>query len=56
MELPRTQYNQEFRKQSVKYFKESGLTLVKAAKRLSLPQGTLKKTGFMLTSEANSLQ
>ncbi len=42
MELPRTQYNQEFRKQSVKFFKESGFTLVEAEKRLSLPKGTLK--------------
>ena len=42
MELSRTQYSQEFREQSVKYFKESGLTLVEAAKRLSLPPGTLK--------------
>jgi transposase len=42
MELSRTQYSQEFRDQSVKFFKESGLTLVEAAKRLSLPQGTLK--------------
>ena len=41
MELPRTQYSQEFRKESVKFFKESGLTLVDAAKRLSLPKGTL---------------
>jgi len=42
MELPRTQYSQEFRKESVKFFKESGLTLVEAAKRLSVPKGTLK--------------
>ena len=45
MELPRTprsQYSQEFRDQSVKFYKESGLTLVEVAKRLSLPQGTLK--------------
>lgn len=42
MELPRSQYSQEFRDQSVKFYKESGLTLVEAAKRLSLPQGTLK--------------
>lgn len=42
MELPRTQYSQEFREQSVKFFKESGLTLVEAANRLSLPKGTLK--------------
>ncbi len=42
MELPRTQYSQEFREQSVKFFKESGLTLVEAAKRLSLPKGALK--------------
>ncbi len=40
--LPRTQYSQEFREQSVKFFKESGLPLVEAAKRLSLPKGTLK--------------
>ena len=42
MELPRSQYSQEFRDQSVKFYKESGLTLVEVAKRLSLPQGTLK--------------
>lgn len=42
MELPRTQYSQEFRKESVKFFKESGLTLVEAAKCLSLPKGILK--------------
>ena len=42
MELPRTQYSQEFRKGSVKFLKESGLTLVEAAKHLSLPKGTLK--------------
>ena len=42
MELPRAQYSQEFRKESVKFFKGSGLTLVEAAKRLSLPKGTLK--------------
>jgi transposase len=41
-QLPRTQYSQEFLEQSVKFFKESGLTLVEAAKRLSLPKGTLK--------------
>ena len=34
--------SQEFREQSVKFFKESGLTLVEAAKRLTLPKGTLK--------------
>ncbi len=32
----------QFRKESVKFFKESGLTLVEAAKRLSLPKETLK--------------
>ena len=42
MELPRTQYSQEFRKESVKFFKESGLTLVEAVKRLSLLKGVLK--------------
>lgn len=42
MELSRTQYSQEFREQSVKFFKESKLTVVEAAKRLSLPRGTLK--------------
>jgi len=41
MELPRAQYSQEFREQSVKFFKESGLTLVEAAKRLTLPKGTV---------------
>ena len=41
MELPRPQYSQESRKESVKFFKESGLILVEAAKRLSLPKGTL---------------
>ncbi len=55
MELPRTQYSQEFRKESFKFFKESGLTLVEAAKRLLLAKGMLK-TGFMLKSEENSLQ
>ena len=54
MELPRTQYSEEFRKESVKFLKESGLTVVEAAKRLSLPKGTLK-TGLMLTNEENSL-
>ena len=42
LELPRAQYSQEFGKESVKFFKESGLTLVEAAKRLSLPKETLK--------------
>ena len=42
MELLCAQYSQEFREQSVKFFKESGVTLVEAAKRLSLPKGTLK--------------
>ncbi|SDV99281.1 transposase [Nitrosomonas communis] len=41
-QLPRTRYSQEFREQSVKFFKEIGLTLIEAAKRLSLPKGTLK--------------
>ncbi|SFM99455.1 hypothetical protein [Nitrosomonas communis] len=43
MELPRIQYNQysqEYGEQSVKVFKESGLTMVEAAKRLSLPKVT----------------
>ncbi|SEF72833.1 hypothetical protein SAMN05216334_10791 [Nitrosomonas ureae] len=35
MELPRTQYSQKSREQSVKFFKESGLTVVEAEKRLS---------------------
>ncbi len=42
IELPRTQYNQEFREQSVKFFKENGLTLVEAAERLSIAKETLK--------------
>lgn len=40
--LPSAQYSPEFRQQSVQFYKESGLTLVVAAKRLSLPKGTLK--------------
>ena len=35
-QLLRTRYSREFREQSVKFFKESELTLVEAAKRLSL--------------------
>lgn len=42
MKLPRTRYSQEFREQSVRFFKESELPLAEAAKRLSLPKGTLK--------------
>ena len=42
MELPRTQYSEEFRKESVKFLKESGLTVVEAAKRLSLAKGALR--------------
>ena len=41
-QLLRTQYSQEFREQSVKFFKENGLTRVEAAKRSSLLKGTLK--------------
>jgi transposase len=52
--LPRTRYSQEFRKQSVQFFKESSLKLVETAKRLSFPKETLK-IGFMLTSKANLL-
>lgn len=40
--LPKTQYSPEFREQSVRFFKEGELTLVEAAKRLSLPKATLK--------------
>ncbi|HNO76389.1 MAG TPA: hypothetical protein PKG49_12540 [Nitrosomonas mobilis] len=39
MELPHAQYSQEFRKESVKFFKGSELTLIEAAKRLSTPKG-----------------
>ena len=42
MRLSRTRYSQKFRDRSVKFLKESGLTLVEASKRLSLPKGTLK--------------
>jgi hypothetical protein len=42
--------------QSVKFFKEGGLTLVKAEKRLSLPKRALKLLGSCLTDKANSLQ
>lgn len=37
---PRAKCSPEFRQQSVKFFKESGLVLVEAAKRLSLPKET----------------
>ena len=40
--LPRAQYSPEFREQAVRTYRESGLTLEAAAKRLSLPKGTLK--------------
>ena len=46
MELPRAQYSQEFREQSVKFFKESGLTLVEAAKRLVLAERDIKELGL----------
>ncbi len=39
MGLSRTHCSQEFRKQSVKFFKENGLALVEAAKWLRLPKG-----------------
>ena len=42
MKSPRTQYSQEFREQTVQFFRERGLTLVEAAKRLLLTKGTLK--------------
>ncbi len=32
MKLPHTQYSQEFREQSVKFFKENGVTLIEAEK------------------------
>jgi len=38
------QYNQEFREQSGFFIKQSGLVLVDAAKRQSLPKGTLKNS------------
>ncbi|AKH38288.1 MULTISPECIES: transposase [Nitrosomonas] len=41
-QLPRTRYSQDFRDQSIKFFKESGLTLVEAAKQLSVPEWTFK--------------
>jgi len=36
MELPRTQYSQEFREHSVKFFKENGLTRLNIRERRSL--------------------
>ena len=39
--LPDTQYSQKFQEQMIQ-FKESGLTLVEAAKRQSLPKWALK--------------
>ncbi len=40
--LPRTEYSPEFREPVVRTYRKSGLTLEAAAKRLSLPKGTLK--------------
>jgi transposase len=40
--LPRTQYSPEFREQAVRTCRESGLPVEEAAKRLSLPKGTLR--------------
>lgn len=39
--LLHTRYSQKFQEQLIQ-FRESGLTLVEAAKRLSLPKGALK--------------
>ncbi|GKS69815.1 hypothetical protein W03_18190 [Nitrosomonas sp. PY1] len=50
----RSKSSQEFRKESVKFFKASGLTLVEAAKRLSLPKGTLKS--WVYADGENSLR
>lgn len=46
MKLPHTQYRQELRRQSIKFFKESGWILVEAAKHLSLPKEGIKKLGL----------
>ena len=40
--LPKTQYSPEFREQAVRACRESGLSVEAAAKRLSLPKGTLR--------------
>lgn len=42
MELPRAQLARNLGSNQLIFFKDSGLTLVEAAKRLSLPKGTLK--------------
>ena len=39
--IPKAQYSPEFREQAVKSFKEGNLTIVEAAKRLSMPKATL---------------
>lgn len=39
--LPRSQYSAEFRKQAVRTYQESGLSVAEVAKRLSLPKATL---------------
>lgn len=47
MDLPHTQYSQEFREQSVKFFKESRLTLVEAEKLGALSEETLKNWNLL---------
>jgi transposase len=39
--IPKAQYSPEFREQAVKSFNEGNLTIVEAAKRLSIPKTTL---------------
>lgn len=39
--VPKAQYSHEFREQAVKSFNEGNLTIVEAAKRLSMPKTTL---------------
>ncbi len=50
MRLSRTRYSQKFRDRSVKFFKESRLTLVKHQNDCRYLKGHLR-TGFMLANE-----
>ncbi len=55
MKLPRAHYG-GVRGQSVGFFKENGLTLVEAGKRLSLPKGMLKNDVSILNVRGFSTQ
>ena len=45
--LPYGSYTQEFREQAIRLRKMEGLKLTDAARRISLPMGTLKKQAYL---------